>query len=238
MTTTAPVTSSPPPTAPLGTSTTANGTDPTGVLNFTQNFDTFLTLLTTQLKNQDPLAPTDTNQFTQELVSFSQVEQQIKTNSQLATLISDQSSSQALAALPTIGRAIEYQGNKSVLENGGATFSYTPPANTAAVTLSILDASGNVVVSGKGDPSTGKHSFTWNGQTANGQQLPDGGVYTLQVRAADAKGNSVTVPTTGTGTIDNVSVTNNAATFDVSGISVPLSQLVKFVTSSATTTSP
>jgi flagellar basal-body rod modification protein FlgD len=237
MTTTAPVTS-PPPTAPLGTSTTANGTDPTGVLNFTQNFDTFLTLLTTQLKNQDPLAPTDTNQFTQELVSFSQVEQQIKTNSQLATLISDQSSSLAISALPTIGRTIEYQGNQSVLQNGGATFSYTPPANTAGATLSILDASGNVVASGKGDPSPGKHSFTWNGQTANGQQLPDGGVYTLQVRAVDAKGNAVTVPITGTGTIDNVSVVNNAATFDVSGISVPLSQLVKFVTSSNSTTSP
>jgi flagellar basal-body rod modification protein FlgD len=237
MTTTTPVTS-PPPTAPLGTSATANGTDPTGVLNFTQNFDTFLTLLTTQLKNQDPLAPTDTNQFTQELVSFSQVEQQIKTNSQLATLISDQSSSQAISALPTIGRTIEYQGNQSVLQNGGATFSYTPPANTAVVTLSILDASKNVVVSGKGDPSAGKHSFTWNGQTANGQQLPDGGVYTLQVRAVDAKGQQVNVTTTGTGTIDNVSVANNAATFDVSGISVPLSQLVKFVTGSNTTTSP
>ena len=237
MTTTTPVTS-PPPTAPLGTSTTANGTDPTGVANFTQNFDTFLTLLTTQLKNQDPLAPTDTNQFTQELVSFSQVEQQIKTNSQIATLISDQSSAEAIGALPAIGRAIEYQGNKSVLENGGASFSYTPPANTAAVTLSIVDASGNVVVSGKGDPSASKHSFTWNGQTANGQQLPNGGVYTLQVRAVDAKGNSVTVPTTGTGTIDNVSVANNVATFDLSGISVPLTQLVKFVTSSNPTTSP
>src|SRR5207248_2518130 len=102
------------------------------------------------------------------LVSFSGVEQQIKTNSQLATLISGQSSGEAIAALPAIGRAIEYQGNKSVLEKGGATFSYTPPASTAAATLSILDASGNVVLSGKGDPSAGRHSFTWNGQTANG----------------------------------------------------------------------
>ena len=66
------------PSAPAATSTAASATDPGGALDFTQNFDTFLTLLTTQLKNQDPLSPMDTNQFTQQLVAFSQVEQQIK----------------------------------------------------------------------------------------------------------------------------------------------------------------
>ena len=235
MTTTAPVTS-PPPTAPVGTSTTANGTDPTGVLNFTQNFDTFLTLLTTQLKNQDPLAPTDTNQFTQELVSFSQVEQQIKTNSQLTTLLNNQASAETISALPSIGRTIEYQSNQGALQNGSVTFSYTLPSTAANVTLNILDPRGNIVASAQGDPSTGKHSFTWNGQNASGLQLADG-TYSLRVLAVDSKNQQITATTTATGTIDNVSVTNNAPTFDVSGISVPFSQLVKFVTSSNSTTS-
>ena len=237
MTTTAPVTSSPPPTAPLGTSTTANGTDPTGVLNFTQNFDTFLTLLTTQLKNQDPLAPTDTNQFTQELVSFSQVEQQIKTNSQLTSLLNNQASAETISALPSIGRTIEYQGSQGALQNGNVIFSYTLPSTAASVRINILDPKGNVVSSAQGDGSAGKHSFTWNGQNASGLQLADG-TYTLQVLAVDSKNQQITATTTATGTIDNVSVTNNAPTFDVSGISVPFSQLVKFITSSATTTSP
>jgi flagellar basal-body rod modification protein FlgD len=236
MTTTTPVTS-PPPTAPLGTSTTANGTDPTGVLNFTQNFDTFLTLLTTQLKNQDPLAPTDTNQFTQELVSFSQVEQQIKTNSQLATLLNNEASAETISALPSIGRTIEYQSNQGALQNGSATFSYTLPSTAAKATLNILDSTGNIVASAQGDPSAGKHTFTWNGQNASGLQLADG-TYTLQVLAIDSKNQPITATTTATGNIDNVSVINNAPTFDVSGISVPFSQLVKFVTSSNSTTSP
>ena len=236
MTTTAPVTS-PPPTAPLGTSTTANGTDPTGVLNFTQNFDTFLTLLTTQLKNQDPLAPTDTNQFTQELVSFSQVEQQIKTNSQLATLLNNQASAETISALPSIGRTIEYQGNQGALQNGNVTFSYTLPSTAASVRINILDPKGNIVASAQGDGSAGRHSFAWNGQNANGLQLADG-TYTLQVLAVDSKNHQITATTTATGTIDNVSVTNNAPTFDVSGISVPFGQLVKFITGSTSTTSP
>jgi len=235
MTTTTPVTS-PPPTAPLGTSTTANGTDPTGVLNFTQNFDTFLTLLTTQLKNQDPLAPTDTNQFTQELVSFSQVEQQIKTNSQLATLLNNEASAETISALPSIGRTIEYQSNQGALQNGSATFSYTLPSTAAKATINILDSTGNIVASAQGDPSAGKHSFTWNGQNASGLQLADG-IYTLQVLAVDAKNQPITATTTATGTIDNVSVVNNAPTFDVSGVSVPFSQLVKFVTGSNSTPS-
>jgi flagellar basal-body rod modification protein FlgD len=235
MTTTAPVTSAP-TTAPVGTSTTANGTDPTGVLNFTQNFDTFLTLLTTQLKNQDPLAPTDTNQFTQELVSFSQVEQQIKTNSQLTTLLNNEASAETISALPSIGRTIEYQSNQGALQNGSATFSYTLPSTAAKATLNILDPTGNIVASAQGNPSAGKHSFTWNGQNASGLQLADG-TYSLQVLAVDSKNQPITATTTATGTIDNVSVVNNAPTFDVSGISVPFSQLVKFVTSSNSTTS-
>jgi flagellar basal-body rod modification protein FlgD len=247
MATTAPVTSSPtpvPPSATSGTaassaatSSTANGADPTGALNFTQNFDTFLTLLTTQLKNQDPLSPMDTSQFTNQLVAFSQVEQQIKTNSQLATLISDQSTSQVVSALPMVGRTMEYNGNQTVLHGSQATFSYTLPSGVASATVAIQDASGNTVVSAPVDASAGKHSFSWNGQTSNGQQLPDGGTYTMQVLAVDANNASVTATTTATGTITGVSVNNNVATFDVSGVQVPMSQLVKLVTPSSTTAS-
>src|SRR5580704_17012360 len=107
---------------PAATSTSANGTDSSGALNFTQNFDTFLRLLTTQLKNQNPLSPMDTSQFTQQLVAFSQVEQQIKTNSQLTAMMQGQSASEAISALPMVGRTIEYSGSKTVLQNGQAGF--------------------------------------------------------------------------------------------------------------------
>src|SRR5256884_239976 len=70
------------------------------------NFQTFLTLLTTQLKNQNPLDPLDTNQFTQQLVQFAQVEQQLKQNEQLATLVSIEKSAQSTTALAFVGQNV------------------------------------------------------------------------------------------------------------------------------------
>jgi flagellar basal-body rod modification protein FlgD len=227
-----------PPTtaAPAATSPTASGTDSTGALDFTQNFDTFLTLLTTQLKNQDPLSPLDTNQFTQQLVMFSQVEQQIKTNSELSTLNGSTASSEAISATPMVGRTIEYTGNQAALEGGSATFSYTLPSNAASAVVSIQDASGNTVFTGTADPSAGRHNIVWNGQANDGTQLPDGGVYTIQVQAADANNAAITATTTATGTVTGVSVNNNVATFDVSGVRVPMSQLLTILAGSSTAT--
>jgi flagellar basal-body rod modification protein FlgD len=225
------------PSTPAATSTTANGTDPSGALAFTQNFDTFLTLLTTQLKNQDPLSPMDSSQFTQQLVAFSQVEQQIKTNSQLTTMIQGQSASEAVSALPMIGRSIEYTGNQTALQNGQAAFSYTLPTAAATASVLVTDASGHTVFSQTVDPSAGKHSLVWNGQTSAGVQMPDGGIYTIQVQAADATNKPITATTTATGTVSGVSVVNNAATFDVAGVSVPMSNLLTIVGNSTTTAS-
>src|SRR5580658_5260093 len=67
------------------------------------NFDTFLQLLTTQLQNQNPLDPLDTNQFTQQLVEFASVEQQINTNTNLQTMISLQPATEATSALQLVG---------------------------------------------------------------------------------------------------------------------------------------
>ena len=220
-------------TTPATPSATAGSS--TDQLDFTQNFDTFLTLLTTQLKNQDPLSPLDTNQFTQQLVMFSQVEQQIKTNSQLATLNGSAASSEAISATPMIGRTIEYSGNQAALSGGSATFSYTLPSNASSAAISIHDASGNTVFTGTADPSAGRHDVTWNGQANDGTQLPDG-VYTIEVQAVDANNAAITATTTAIGAVTGVSVTNNVATFDVSGVQVPMSQLLTILASSSTAT--
>src|SRR5512146_3413480 len=70
------------------------------------NFTTFLQMLTTQLKNQDPTSPMDTNQFTQQLVQFAQVEQQMKSNSQLEALVSLQKTAQSTQALGYVGQVV------------------------------------------------------------------------------------------------------------------------------------
>ncbi len=217
--------------------TSANGASANGVLNFTQNFNTFLTLLTTQLQNQDPLNPMDSAQFTNQLVQFSEVEQQIKTNSQLSTMITNQTASEAISAQSMVGDTIQYNGNQAALENSDATFSYTLPSAAQSTTLSVLDSNGNVVYSTTGQTAAGTYAFNWNGVTSSGTQESDGGVYTLQVTSSDANGNPITATTTAVGTVTGVNVQNNVATFDVSGVEVPMSQLVNIVNASSPSSS-
>src|ERR1700692_84650 len=92
-------------------STVASGStaSTSGLLDNTEiasNFTTFLQLLTTQLQNQDPLSPMDTNQFTQQLVQFASVEQQMKSNDSLSTLVSLQQTAQTTSALALVGATV------------------------------------------------------------------------------------------------------------------------------------
>ncbi|HUH84379.1 MAG TPA: flagellar hook capping FlgD N-terminal domain-containing protein [Stellaceae bacterium] len=233
-----PVTSTPTPaTTPSSssaTSNTANGTS-NGVLNFTQNFNTFLTLLTTQLQNQDPLSPMDTDQFTNQLVEFASVEQQINTNSNLKTMIANQSGSEAISALPVVGQEIQYNGNQTVLQNGQAGFSYTLPTTAASASLQIKDASGNIVFSEPISPNAGTQNFIWNGQTSAGTQEPDGGIYAMSITAASSTNTPITATTTAIGQVTGVSVNNNVADFTIgnSTLQVPMNSLLSVLGSSS-----
>ena len=232
-------------TAPVTPSTGVNVTTPTntnstsGVPDFTSNFNTFLTMLTTQLQNQDPLNPMDSSQFTQQLVSFSEVEQQINTNNNLKQLIQLQSTDQAIAAAPLVGQSIEYNSATAPLSNSQAQFAYTLPSTASSVDLMVEDASGNVVYSTTGNTAAGTHDFSWNGKTAAGVQMPDGGQYTLQVVAEDTSKNSMTATVDAFGTVNGVGIDNTSssstssstsstagATLNVGGVSVPLSELL------------
>jgi flagellar basal-body rod modification protein FlgD len=221
MTTTSPISSA------TAASTSANSSDPTAsaTTGLTQNFNTFLTLLTTQLQNQDPLSPLDTNQFTQQLVSFSQVEQQINTNSNLQQLIALQGAGESISALPLVGQNIEYNSATAPLSDGQANFVYDLPSTTASTALTVVNANGNVVYTQPGDTDAGTHVFNWNGQTNTGVQLPDGN-YTLQIQAVGAGGSQVTPSIASVGMVQAVGVENGAATFTVNGMSIPLSELV------------
>src|SRR3984885_10068755 len=128
-TTTTPVTTTP-VTAPVTTTATAanaNGTDTSAdaMAQLSGNFSTFLTLLTTQLKNQDPTAPMDSNTFTQQLVEFSQVEQQINTNTNLQTLITQGTSTAGINATTYLGKNVSVTNGNASLTSGQANWSYT-----------------------------------------------------------------------------------------------------------------
>jgi len=223
MTTTTPIPSA--AAAPISSSTNPGGSTANATAGLTQNFNTFLTLLTTQLQNQDPLSPMDTNQFTQQLVSFSEVEQQINTNSNLQQLIALQGAGESIAALPLVGQNIEYNSATAPLSNGQANFVYDLPSTTASTALTVVNASGKVVYTQPGDTSAGAHLFTWNGQTNTGVQLPDGN-YTLQIQAVGAAGAPVSPTIASVGTVQAVGVENGTATFTVNGMAIPLNELV------------
>jgi flagellar basal-body rod modification protein FlgD len=186
------------------------------------NFQTFLTLLTTQLKNQDPTSPLDTNQFTQQLVQFAQVEQQLKSNSQLATLVSLQQTAQSTQALSFVGEKVAVNGSRAQLVGGRASWTLSSP-KPAVATVNIANASGQLVYSGHLTMQAGPNTFTWNGQGANGTQWPDG-TYTMSV-TQDASGQPVDISTLVTGVVDSVDLTKNPPLLSVNGQTFTISQI-------------
>jgi len=154
------------------------------------NIDTFLTLLTTQLRNQDPLKPLDTEKFTSQLVQFASVEQSIKTNSHLEALIALQGSSDRQSALALIGREASVASDKAALLDGRAAWTYTLPADARALSVSVLNSSGVVVARTLGAASAGEHDFVWDGITSDGGGAAPG-LYRLQIDALGADGAKV-----------------------------------------------
>ena len=210
------------------TSATKGGSS--GVVNqgtLQQNFSQFLQLLTTQLKNQNPLDPLDTNQFTQQLVQFAQVEQQLKQNDQLATLVSLQKTAQSTAALGFVGENVVVDGASASLANGQAKWSLNVP-KPATVTLNISNSSGQNVFSGTYTMQAGMNDFTWDGKSANGTQWPPGS-YTMAVTARDASGQSVSVPTEVQGIVDGADLTKSPPVLTVAGQEFTLEKIKRVV---------
>lgn len=180
-----------------------------------QNFDTFLQLLTTQLKSQNPLDPLDTNQFTQQLVQFAQVEQQMNMNTALGTLIALQKASQLTQSVDLIGKTVTVDGDTGQLKNGLASWSFSA-ATAGAATVTITDALGQNVYARTMNIKAGSQNFIWDGKSNSGLNLPDG-KYKIAVSAADATGQSIAISTEVTGTVDSVDLTQQPAVMSIGG---------------------
>ena len=190
----------------------------------TGNFDTFLQLLTTQLQNQDPLNPMDSNQFTQQLVEFSQVEQQINTNSNLSSLISLTEGNAGSSAVGFLGKDVTITNGNAALVSGVAQWNYTLGSDSAATQLTVTNASGQVVYTGSGETSSGSNTFNWNGEDNNGNQLPDG-TYTLAVAATGSDGSAVQTSVSSSGVVNEISFQNGLPVLMIGSMAVPLSQV-------------
>ncbi len=123
--------------ATIAGNTASGAASVVGAATIQQNFTTFLQLLTTQLKNQNPLDPLDTNQFTQQLVQFAQVEQQMNMNASLTSLISLQRATQTTAALGFLGSTVVVDGDTARLTGGKATWSYDTNGQLVAISTEV-----------------------------------------------------------------------------------------------------
>jgi len=214
------------PTTSASTNSTAQAAGVVGAQQLAGNFDTFLTLLTTQLKNQNPLDPLDTNQFTQQLVEFASVEQQVNMNSNLQTLISMQQTSQSLQALQLVGQTVTVNSSTAALSNATgnpATWTFVSPS-PATGNVTITNSSGQVVLTGTISLSAGNQTYAWNGKGNNGLTWPDGN-YTLSINATGANGQALTVTTEVQGKVTGVNVNQNPPQITVGGQSYPISAI-------------
>jgi flagellar basal-body rod modification protein FlgD len=209
--------------------TTTASTATTGIAD---NFQTFLTLLTTQLQNQNPLDPLDTNQFTQQLVQFAGVEQQLKSNDQLKSLIAIEKSAQATQALIYVGNTVAVDGSTTHLD-GSATWNLKAPKGTNAA-VTITNSTGQTVYSGKFTLANGNSSFVWDGKGNDGTQYPAGD-YKMTATGTDSSGKNVAIASEVQGVVDSVDLTATPALLSIGGQNYTTDQIRRVIRPSTTT---
>ena len=183
----------------VGSSTTSNDK-----ATLSADMNTFLTLLTVQLRYQDPLDPMDTAEFTNQLVQYSSVEQSIKTNDKLDGLLSLNIANLGAQAVSYIGKTAQVLGDVMPLDGGKAKATYTFDKDVSTAVVMIKDMQGNTVYTETAKTTAGTHEFTWDGKDANGNQLEDG-AYQIVVSSTVAAGEtSAKVTTTVFGKVTGV----------------------------------
>ena len=201
-----------------GQSTTSDGA------SLNANFDTFLQLLTTQLKNQNPTDPLDANEFTKQLVQYSAVEQEIKSNKNLEALIQLQAVNAVTAATSFIGKSITVESASSALANGQAQWQYAATGSTESATFKITDQSGNLVYETTGELKTGTSNFTWDGRKSSGGLAGDG-YYTLTIDGRNTNKEVIPVTISVAAKIDGVDFTSDEPVLLAGDRGVRLSQI-------------
>jgi flagellar basal-body rod modification protein FlgD len=186
----------------------------------------FLNLLVNELQTQDPLDPTNSTDFINQLTSYANFDEQQTLNTNLSSLATSFNSLLTLNASNYIGKTVEAKADTATLQDGQASFGYSLNSGASSVTLTVTDSSGNTVWTGSGTTTAGSNSFTWDGKTTGGTQFSDGGQYSLSVTATDSSGNSLSGYTTVSGKVTGVDSSSGTPMLTVGGTSFSISSII------------
>lgn len=190
------------------------------------DFDSFLQLLTTQLRNQDPLEPMDANEFTNQLVQFSSVEQQIQTNSYLENLITSTQAQSVNAAVNYLGSTVRAAGVTTTMSNGSASWDLVTSTGAPDSTISIYDENGQEVYTTPYEVERGESTFTWDGKDNSGVELADG-MYSIRVIGNSADGEAVPVYTAIEGEVTGIDFTGSEPYLQLGDVRVTLASVME-----------
>lgn len=213
----------------ITSTTSTNTSSSTSSSGLSADYDMFIQLLVAQLKNQDPLDPTDATEFTSQLVEYSNLEQQMATNDKLDDVLSSISSLSLGTGVGYMGHTVEAQGDEISVQDDGtvdASWVYSLGSAASDVTLTISDEDGNVVWEGSGDTASGRNTFTWDGKDSDGNTV-DGGAYTLAVKAADASGTSISSTTYVSGKVTGVSSVDGTTVLELGEMGITLDAITR-----------
>ena len=208
------------------TSSSPATTGSTATSSLSASYEMFLQLLCTQLENQDPLDPMDSSEFTNQLVLYSTLEQQINTNDKLDDVLSSIDSYTASSAVAYLGKTVTAEGDTIAVEEGDpATWIYELDAKADEVELTITDAKGKTVWTGTGEIASGSHTLTWDGTDKDGNPV-DEGEYTLTVSATDADGEDLDTTTYVQALVTGVDTSGDSAVLSLNGIEFDIDDVV------------
>ena len=153
--------------------------------------DDFLTLLVTQLQNQDPLNPSDPTEFTAQLAQFSSLEQLFAANESLGKMAAANSDVERLSALSVIGKTVVSDSGQFRLGESPVELGYRLETPASEVSLHVLDGTGRAVAEIPcSETGAGEHFLSWDGRNAEGDLVP-AGEYSLVARAVTGKEEAV-----------------------------------------------
>ncbi len=207
-------------------------------ISLADDFSQFLTLLTTQLQNQDPLAPMDSTEFTNQLVQFSQVEQQINSNAKLDSLLQIQLASISSVALGYVGMDVSYLSAEMNYDGAQpVTVNYALGEGAAVAKMNVYNEKKELVYSIEAPKSVGQNKIVWDGTTSNGTKA-EPGTYTVSLDAVNAAGKPIETSTVVSGRVHGIESQNGVVYLLVGERAVSLATVVNAKVPEATTPPP